>query len=127
MNKTDKNVSYLKENFSNEEIKNGKVMAIFSYIFPLVPYIIEKNNKWVRFHAIQGMNLLIFSLLSSIFITFFTNLLCNMYSYLWTIMGILSTAVYILIILLCLKGIINVVKGIAKKLPIVGSFRIIKK
>ena len=113
--------------FSNEEIKNGKVMAIFSYIFPLVPYIIEKNNKWVRFHTIQGMNLLIFSLLSSIFITFFTNLLCNMYSYLWTIMGILSTAVYILIILLCLKGIINVVKGIAKKLPIVGSFRIIKK
>ena len=113
--------------FSNDEIKNGKTMAIFSYIFPLVPYILEKNNKWVRFHAIQGMNLLIFSLISSIFITFLTNILCSMYSYLWTIMGILSTALYILILLLCLMGIISVINGNAKKLPIVSKFRIFKK
>ncbi len=45
--------------FSKEEIKDGKTMAILSYIIPPIPYFAEKKNKYVRFHAVQGMNLFI--------------------------------------------------------------------
>ena len=53
--------------YSKEEIDNGKLMALLSYIgiLALIPYFAEKENKYVRFHAIQGLNLLIVNLISS--------------------------------------------------------------
>ena len=38
-------------------------MGVLSYIIPLIPYFVEKENKFVRYHAIQGMNLLIISII----------------------------------------------------------------
>ena len=45
--------------YDKKEIENGKVMAILAYlgILCLIPYFAEKDNKYVRFHAIQGLNL----------------------------------------------------------------------
>jgi len=53
--------------YSKEEIENGKLMALLSYIgiLALIPYFAEKENKYVRFHAIQGLNLLIINLVVS--------------------------------------------------------------
>ena len=53
--------------YSKEEIDNGKLMALLSYIgiLALIPYFAEKENKYVRFHAIQGLNLLIVNLVVS--------------------------------------------------------------
>ena len=49
------------DGFSAKEKEDGKLMAILSYVgvLSLVPYLAEKDNKWVRYHAIQGVNLFI--------------------------------------------------------------------
>ena len=120
-------------NVENEEVKEGEVvsengysekdkeenkgMAILSYIsfLALIPYLMEKDSKWVRFHAIQGMNLFIIGLIS------------------WAIglvplIGwLVSGAINIVIVILSIIGIINVCNGEAKELPIVNNFKFIKK
>lgn len=45
--------------FSKEEAEDGRVMGVISYLLPFIPYFMEKNNKFVKFHARQGMNLMI--------------------------------------------------------------------
>ena len=51
--------------YKKEDIEKGKLMAVLSYIGILVviPYFAEKENKFVRFHAIQGLNLLLINLI----------------------------------------------------------------
>lgn len=39
------------------EIESGKPMALLSYLIPVIPYLKESKNKFVMFHAKQGMNL----------------------------------------------------------------------
>lgn len=47
------------DDITQEEINQGRTMALLSYIVPIVPYLSEqkKNNKFVKFHSTQGMNL----------------------------------------------------------------------
>ena len=54
--------------YTKEEKDAGKLMAILSYIgiLCLIPYFVEKDNKYVRYHAIQGLNLFIISLIISV-------------------------------------------------------------
>lgn len=42
---------------TDNEIENGKVMALLSYLIPVIPYLKENKNRFVTFHAKQGMNL----------------------------------------------------------------------
>lgn len=42
---------------TDNEIENGKAMALLSYLIPVIPYLKENKNKFVTFHAKQGMNL----------------------------------------------------------------------
>ena len=41
---------------NKKDNESKKSMAILSYIIPLIPYFVEKKDKFVRFHAVQGMN-----------------------------------------------------------------------
>lgn len=46
------------EEITESEIKEGRNMALLSYIIPVIPYLYkEKENRFVKFHARQGMNL----------------------------------------------------------------------
>ncbi|MDO4200161.1 MAG: DUF4870 domain-containing protein [Clostridia bacterium] len=46
------------EEITEPEIKEGRNMAVLSYIVPIIPYFYkDKDNKFVKFHARQGMNL----------------------------------------------------------------------
>lgn len=69
------NVSDSTKEFSKKDIESGKGMGVLSYIIPLIPYFAEKNNKFVKYHAVQGMNLLIIAIAYSIIYGILTNLI----------------------------------------------------
>ena len=53
------------EQYDKQDIEKGKLMSILSYfgILCLISYFTEKDNKYVRFHAIQGLNLFLISVI----------------------------------------------------------------
>ena len=72
-------VKDISEEFSKEEVEDNKLLGVLSYcgVFALIPYFSNRKSKYVEFHSIQGMNLLItmicyiitYSLLSLIKVT----------------------------------------------------------
>lgn len=111
------------KDFTDEEKQNGKAMAILSYIglLCLIPFFAEKNNKYVQYHAKQGLNLIIDAGIACAA----CGIVC------WTIflapIGIiLGIAVEVLYVVLTVIGIVNACKNEAKDLPLVNKFRIIK-
>lgn len=114
-------------NYEKKDIESGKVMAILSYLIPLIPYFAEKENKWVRFHAVQGMNLLIIAVAVNIVLSILFNIMWSITWRLWGITNTLSTIVNVGITVLCIIGIVNVCQEKAKELPIINKIKIIKK
>ena len=128
------------KSFDKKDIENGKGMAILSYIIPPIPYFAEKNNKYVKYHSAQGMNLLIIAIAYSIVYGILTSIIkvngnCgtwlgyNLGNYCkitpWWVTLPLSL-IGICITILCIMGIINVCNGKAKELPIVNKIKIFK-
>ena len=54
--------------YDKKDIENGKLMSVLAYlgILCLIPYFADKDNKFVRYHAIQGLNLFFYSLIYSV-------------------------------------------------------------
>lgn len=105
------------DGFSEKDKEDNKAMAILSYIsfLALIPYLMEKDSKWVKFNAIQGMNLFIIELIS--WVIGLIPLIG------WLVSGVINIVTLILSII----GIINVCNGEAKELPIVKGFKFIKR
>lgn len=120
--------------FSKEEVSDGKVMGVISYLVPFVPYFTEKNNKFVKYHARQGMNLLILYLMYLFlqvmvsFIKVRRTIYYGRVSYWITPWWISFPLKIILIGILSLLvwGIVDVCNGRARKLPILNKIKIIK-
>lgn len=120
------------------DIQQNKVMAILSYfgLLALIPLFAAQNSKFARFHAKQGINLLllgiVYGIVSGILNMFKTKTVDYVYGIpveyshtpwfisliLW-LLGLCITALAII-------GIVNAVKGRAKDLPIIGKIKIIK-
>lgn len=89
---------------------NHTILAVLSYLGPLViiSYLMGKDNDFVKFHAGQGLVVfgleIIFWILGSMM-------------YFWMIMNVLNLATLILSII----GIVNVIQGNKKELPLVGG------
>lgn len=128
--------------FDKKEIESGKAMAVLSYIIALIPYFGEKKNKYVRFHAIQGMNILIiavgWAIVAAIINSIVNAIFCSTgygywYSSCWYTFGVddvigwgisfISLAVGVIDII----GLIYAATGKAKAVPILGKIKIIKK
>lgn len=122
------------ENFSKEEILDGKVMGIISYLVPFVPYFTEKNNRFVKYHARQGMNLLIlyfaylFMQIAVSFIKVRRTICYGRVAYRITPWWLSFPLKVILcfIIVLIIWGIVDVCSGHARRLPILNKIKIIK-
>ena len=111
--------------FDPADIESNKIMALISYIgiLVLIPIFAAKESKYARFHANQGLVLLIASAAYSIAYSIVAAILgaINL-SFIASLLGLVSIAFPVLAVL----GIINAVKGIAKELPIIGKFKILK-
>ncbi len=128
------------DKFDKKDIENGKGMAILSYILPFIPYFVEKENKYVKYHARQGMDLLLVSIIYTIIYNILTSVIkvngsCgslfgyNLGNYCritpWWISWPLGI-IYLSISIIAIIGIINAVKGKAKELPILNKFKVFK-
>ncbi len=111
---------------ANDIIQN-KAMAILAYFGPLcfIPMFAAKDSKFARFHANQGLVLLIacvaWSIAYSILNAIILAISWRLY-FISSIIGLLS----LVFLLLAIIGIINAANGKAKELPIIGKFKILK-
>lgn len=128
--------------FEKKEIESGKGMAILSYIIALIPYFAEKKNKYVRFHAVQGMNILIvavaWAILAAIINSVVNAIFCSTgygywYSSCWYTFGIEDVISWIVSLVslgigvLDIIGLVYAATGKAKEVPLLGKIKIIKK
>ena len=104
--------------YDQADINSNKVMAILSYIgiLVLIPIFAAKNSKFARFHANQGLILLIVAILVNIVGRIFDKI------HLGFIGWVLDVFVFVFAIL----GIINAAQGKAKELPFIGKYRLLK-
>lgn len=124
--------------FDRMDISDNKVFALLSYIgiLVLVPLIAAPKSRFARFHANQGLVLLIgevaYSTVRGVLlgalkllrhVTLFGGALFSpVYWAVNIITGVLSLAFLVFAII----GIINAAQGKAKELPIISKFKIIK-
>ena len=120
--------------FTPQEIEEGKVMSILAYlgILVLVPILAGKESKYIRFHANQGL-LLCLAWIAWVIIDGILNAVLrailwrglSMWDLYYTTSWILDL-VYLVIGVLSIIGIINVINGRAKDLPVIGKYRCLK-
>jgi uncharacterized membrane protein len=121
--------------FTKEEIDAGKAMAVLSYIgiLCLIPYFAEKNNKYVRYHAVQGLNLFLVSLIVSVaaavlaFVGAFLALIPVLGFILFAIISLVCSLLPLGTFALEIMGVVYAFQDKAKELPIVNKFKIIKQ
>ncbi|MBQ1768087.1 MAG: hypothetical protein II425_02095 [Oscillospiraceae bacterium] len=96
-------------------------MGILAYIGPLVlvPIFGAKESKFARFHANQGLVLLIANVALSILGTILGLIT-------WVLKLFLVWPFEVLCVVLCVLGIVAAAKGQCKELPIVGKIKILK-
>lgn len=126
--------------FNNSDKVSGKGMAALAYIIPPIPYFLEKENRFVKFHARQGMDLMVVWIAFLILYNILTSLIrvktscgtflgynlgnhCEVTPWWVTFpLGIIGLCISIIIIM----GLVNAFTGKAKDLPIVNKLKIFK-
>ncbi len=114
----------------DKDAQENKVIAILSYFIFFIPLLTSKESKFARYHANQGLLLLIFcvagniilSILSAIFglLAFVALILIPIIGLVWLVFGVAILA-------LLIAGIINASNGKMQPLPVIGTmFTIIK-
>lgn len=112
--------------FQAEDIEQNKLMAVLSYFSLLVvlPILLAKESKYARFHANQGLILMIVTMGWQ----FASSMLTVAFSRFWWQMRFVlpfTGIVYILLLVLFVMGVANALSGKAKELPLIGKFRIL--
>ncbi len=100
--------------FDPADIEKNKAMGILGYLIFFVPLLAAKDSPYAKFHANQG------------FALFMGYLIC---SALWIIpiLGWIAAPIcYVVVTVLEIMGLIHSIGGKAKKLPVVGRFKIFK-
>ena len=119
------------ETFEQEDIEKGKAMAGLAYLGILffLPLVVCPESKYGKFHANQGLLLLILSIGSSVALTIIITIL-GWLPYIGWLLSALSSIIYLLLSLallgLAIIGLINGFGGKAKELPIIGKYRLLK-
>ncbi|HMM31154.1 MAG TPA: hypothetical protein PKB13_05165 [Clostridia bacterium] len=101
--------------YSVEDIEKNKTMAGLSYLLFFLPLVACPESKYAKFHANQGLILLITSVAGIVILSLIPIIG-------WVLAPIFSIAVLVLGIL----GLINGFGGKAKRLPVIGKFNILK-
>lgn len=101
--------------FDQEDIEKNKAMAGLAYFIFFLPLVACPESQFGKFHANQGLLLLILGLGGSLVLS------------LIPIIGWMILPIYpIFIGILGIMGLINGFGGKAKELPLIGKYRIIK-
>ena len=129
------------DQFKEKDIEESKVLSLFSYlgILILIPILACKDSKFAKFHANQGLKLIIASFAIGLIagvLSFILNILLAILTVLdMPLITILFGLIMIVIGLICMVlglgltvieilGIVYAVTGKAKKLPIIGAIKL---
>lgn len=108
--------------FDNVDIQKNKVMAVLAYLgfLVLIPIFAAKDSRFARYHAKQGLILLITEV---IFYMAYGMLRFAVLSISWHLYFLVKIAGMIgyLFPVLAVTGIVNAVRGKARKLPVIGN------
>ena len=123
----------------------SKVLACLSYfgILILIPFIAARDDEFVQFHVRQGAKLTILGIIIVLVVRFvyivfaMSGLFFGVMFYQYieeyieivfavgfvivAILGIISTSISIIFLVLCILGIVNACRGLATPLPIIGK------
>jgi uncharacterized membrane protein len=99
-------------------VDEGRVCALLSYLLiGIIWYFADekmKKNSFAKFHAKQGIVLLIAAIAWSILLS----ILWPIWVYLWFLMWLLELVPWVFVVM----GIINALNGKEAELPIIGQF-----
>ena len=114
--------------FDSQDVNQNKVFGILAYLgfLVLVPIFAAKDSPYARFHANQGLVLLIFEAAA-----YFMVAMCRLILFFVPFAGIFISAllgfcIFCISTVFIVLGIINACSNEAKKLPIIGEITILK-
>jgi uncharacterized membrane protein len=111
-----------------KDAEDNKIMGILAYlgILVIIPILAAKESKFARYHSNQGLILIIVAICCSIAFTILGMILTAISFALGIIVTLLNLVLSIGVLVLMVIGIMNVVKGEMKELPIIGKYTILK-
>lgn len=125
--------------FTKKDAKDNLGMALLSYLglLVLIPYFLEKDSKFVKYHAKQGMNLLIvwvgYSILCGLLSLIKVSRTVYYFGYAYGKVKVtpwwVSLPIWVVglgIGVISIIGIVYVVQGKAKELPLVNKLKFFK-
>lgn len=101
--------------YNAEDVEKNKVISGLAYFIFFLPLIVCPSSPFGKFHANQGLLLLIVSVAGSIILNFIPFIG-------WILSPLFSLAIFIFIII----GLVGAINGKAQELPIIGKYRILK-
>lgn len=101
--------------YSNEDIEQNKVLSGLAYALFFLPLLGCPDSPYGRFHANQGLLLLLLAAGSNVILPFIPVIG-------WIVLPFFDLAVVIFFII----GMLNGFNGKAKELPLIGKYRLIK-
>ncbi len=111
---------------NQEDIEKNKTMGGLAYFLFFLPLVSCPDSKYGRFHANQGLLLLLAFIAAIIVDTIISAILTTISWRLWTIANLFTLVIYIPITVVGILGLVNGFSGKAKELPFIGKYRIIK-
>ena len=122
-----KNMKDHTNEFDPTDIQNNKTMGILSYIglLVLIPIFAAKDSKFARFHANQGLVLVIAQAIITTVLSI-TAVILGLIPYVGWFLALIVRLLIPVVYIPSIIGIINAAKGQAKELPIIGGIRILK-
>jgi len=111
-----------------QDIADNKTISGLAYIPILffLPLVTAQNSKYGRFHANQGLLLLILVAILAIIGNIISFATLGIFWRAYFVMYIIWAVIYIIDIGLIILGFYNAFTGKARELPLIGRFRIFK-
>lgn len=101
--------------FDPGDIEKNKTMAGLAYLIFFLPLIVCPDSKFAKYHANQGLLLLILAFAGSFILSFIPIIG-------WLLLPLFSLFILVLIIM----GLVNGFGGKAKELPLIGKYVLLK-
>lgn len=118
----------VQNSYVKADAQENKVVFILAYLGILffLPLVSCPKSKAGRFHANQGLVLLIAAILGQIAVSILSGIILAISWRLWAISSLISTIWSIAILALAIIGMVNANKGEQKPLPFIGMIKILK-
>lgn len=111
-----------------KDAQDNKAMGILAYlgILVLVPIFAAKESSFARFHANQGLVLLLAEVAYGIVVAILSAIFLAISLSLWLVINTILGILWIAFAVWAILGIVNAAKGEMKPLPIIGGITILK-